>query len=99
MNNYAALGLSGRVVRVNGQVKAYTIGFKLSGDSFCILFEVSDLSIKGAAQFIFREFSRELKSYRYINAMDDSGLANLERAKLSYRPCNTIPRYRIRRKC
>lgn len=76
----------------------FTFGFKLNKDTFCILYEITDLSIKGLAQFIFKEFCRELSSYKYINIMDDSGLANLKKTKLSYHPQRLIPNYIVTRK-
>ena len=90
------LGLIGRVVRVNGILCAYTFGYELNSDTFCVLFEISDLNLKGLAQFIYREFCKELKaSYNWINAMDDSGLENLKRVKLSYHPYRLIPSYNL----
>lgn len=86
-----------RIVLMNGQVKAFTAGFRLNKDTFCILYEITDLSIRGLSQFIFREFCRELKEYRYINIMDDSGLENLKKTKLSYRPRQLIPAYIVTR--
>ncbi|MCM8780616.1 MAG: hypothetical protein NC908_01655 [Candidatus Omnitrophica bacterium] len=74
-------------------IKAFTFGFGLSPDTFCILYEITDLSIKGLAQFIFRQFVCELKKYRYINIMDDSGLDNLKQVKFSYHPRRLIPAY------
>jgi len=76
---------------------AFTFGFKLNKDTFCILYEITDLSIKGLSQFIFRQFCSELKNHRYINIMDDSGLVNLKRVKLSYHPQRTIPSYTVTR--
>ncbi len=90
------LGLIGRVVRINGEIKAYTFGYPLNADTFCVLFEVTDLCTKGLAQFIYREFCRELAgTYRWINAMDDSGLESLRRVKRSYHPTRLIPSYNI----
>ena len=90
------LGLVGRVVRINGEIRAYTFGYELNCETFCVLFEISDLSIKGLAQFIYREFCKELKaSYRWINAMDDSGLENLKRVKLAYHPTRLLPSYNL----
>ncbi len=91
-----ALGLVGRVVRINADIKGYTFGYPLNADTFCILFEITDLSINGLAQFIYREFCKELmNTYRWINAMDDSGLENLKRVKRSYHPCQLILSYNI----
>lgn len=90
------LGLIGRVVRIQGEIRAYTFGFPLNSDVFCVLFEISDLNIHGLAQFIYREFCREITlNYKWINAMDDSGLANLKRVKLSYHPRALIPSYTV----
>lgn len=98
LNNYSGLNLTGRIIKVNKEIRAFTFGFKLNQDTFCILYEITDLAIKGLAQFIFRSFSGELKDYKYINIMDDSGLKNLKRVKLSYHPIRLIPAYIARRK-
>jgi len=91
--NYKQLNLEGIVVGVNKEIKAFSFGYRLNDDTFCILYEITDLSIKGLAQFIFRKFSQELKGYKYINIMDDSGLENLKKTKLSYKPACLIPAY------
>ena len=91
-----SLGLIGRVVRINGEIKGYTFGYPLNTDTFCVLFEVTDLGTKGLAQFIYREFCRELMgTYKWINAMDDSGLENLRRVKRSYHPTRLMSSYNI----
>ena len=91
-----ALGLFGRVVRIDEEVRGYTFGYPLNADIFCVLFEITDLEIKGLAQFIYREFCEELMdTYRWINAMSDSGLENLKRVKRSYHPVKLLPSYNI----
>jgi hypothetical protein len=86
----AELGLVGRVVEVNGHVAAYTFGYPLNAQTFCILFEIADRQVKGLGTYIFREFCRELAPYEFINAMDDSGLDGLRRAKLAYHPIRLV---------
>lgn len=98
LSDYQDLDIVGRVVKIGQDIKAFTFGFKLSPDTFCILYEIVDLSISGLAQFIFRSFCRELKDYKYINIMDDAGLENLRRVKLSYQPVRLIPAYIAKRK-
>ena len=93
--NHQALGLVGRVVFIDSCLKGYTFGYPLNSEIFCILFEVTDLSIKGLAQFLFRSFCQEGTAYRWINAMDDSGLENLKRVKLSYRPVKQLASYNL----
>ena len=93
--NYEELGLVGRVIFINGVLRGYTFGYPLNNEIFCVLFEVTDLRIKGLAQFLFREFCREQAAYRWINTMDDSGLDNLKRVKLSYRPAKQLASYNL----
>ncbi|MCM8757688.1 MAG: phosphatidylglycerol lysyltransferase domain-containing protein [Candidatus Omnitrophica bacterium] len=85
-NFYNDLDFTGWVVEIDSKVKAFSLGYPLNKDTFCILYEIADLKIKGLAQFIFWYFCQQLSSYKYINIMDDSGLENLRRTKLSYHP-------------
>ena len=86
LKNYKALGLVGRVIKIKDKIQAYTFGFELAIDTFCILFEIYNLTFKGISEFIFREFCKEFIRYKYINTMDDSGLEKLKSTKTSYRP-------------
>lgn len=86
MERFRDLELAGRVVVVDNKVSAYTFGYQLDDETFVVLFEVADLTIKGLSQFIFREFCKNMNKYKYINLMDDSGLENLKKVKLSYHP-------------
>jgi hypothetical protein len=96
LNDFNQLECRGKVVRVDGDIKAFTIGYQLSPEAMCVLFEITDLSVKGLAQFIFREFCAELSAYRQINAMDTLGMENLDTVKLSYRPVRLAPAYAVR---
>src|SRR3989338_1580055 len=98
LDNYSDLNFIGRIVRINKKIKAFTFGFKLNQDTFCILYEITDLSIKGLSQFIFSRFSSGLEGYKYINIMDDSGLENLKKVKFSYHPLKLIPAYIVKRR-
>ena len=98
LNDYKDLNIIGRLVQVKNEVKGFTFGFKLNPDTFCVLYEITDHSIKGLAQFIFQKFCSELKDSKFINIMDDSGLQNLKRVKLSYNPIKLIPSYIAKRK-
>ncbi len=91
--NYRSLHFEGIAIKVDQEIRGFSFGYKLSDDTFCVLYEITDLAVKGLAQFIFRQFSCQLKGYKYINIMDDSGLANLARTKLSYHPVRLIPAY------
>jgi Fe-S-cluster containining protein len=93
LENFTALGLTGRVVRLDGKIVGYTFGFPLRPGIFCVLLEVADREIAGLAAYLFREFCLELSDYAVIHAMDDSGLERLRAAKLSYHPSKILTSY------
>ncbi|MBE6773485.1 MAG: DUF2156 domain-containing protein [Ruminococcaceae bacterium] len=85
--NYDALGLKGGLIRVDGEVIAFTVGEEMNENTFCVHFEKAFSSYRGAYPIINREFcKRELSSYKYIDREDDVGAENLRKAKLSYHP-------------
>lgn len=91
--NFEDLGLLVRAVKINGKIHAFTIAFKLNDETYCVLFEITNPAIKGLPQFIFNRLARELKDTKYLNAMDDSGLANLKKTKLSWHPHKILTNY------
>ncbi|HEY5599761.1 MAG TPA: phosphatidylglycerol lysyltransferase domain-containing protein [Candidatus Manganitrophaceae bacterium] len=92
-----SLGLTGRVVEVSGEIVGYTFGFPLNRETFCVVIEVADPTLPGAASFLFRNFCRALGPYIWINTMDDSGLENLKKSKRAYHPCRELGCYLARR--
>lgn len=97
LDDFSSLDMTGLVVRVEGRMRAFTLGCRMNEDTFCVLFETADLGIKGLSQFIFREFCARCGEFRFVNAMDDSGLDNLKRVKMSYRPRKLAAAYIINR--
>ncbi|MCA9462343.1 MAG: DUF2156 domain-containing protein [Nitrospira sp.] len=93
LNEYRELGLTGRVLWVDGSIRGYTFGYPRSREVFCVLLEVADRSVYGLSHYLFREFCREFQHYSYINTMDDSGLPSLARAKRAYHPCQMVANY------
>jgi hypothetical protein len=95
MQYYGELELKGLVLTVEDKIIGYTFGFELNRDVFCVLFETVDLAFKGAPAFLSMKFCQELKKYKYVNLMDDSGLTNLRKHKLSYHPAEIHPCYTL----
>lgn len=97
---YKKLGLVGRVVMVGKEIVGYTFGFALKKNVFCVLFEVTDLDIKGLSAYIFKEFSadKEIGRFKFINVMDDFGLENIRATKISFKPCARHAAYVVSRK-
>jgi len=98
LKDFRSLDIRGSIVKIGKEIKGFTFGFELNQETFCVLYEITDLSIKGLAQFIFRQFCLDLAGYKYINIMDDSGLANLKKVKLSYHPARLVAAYIATRK-
>jgi hypothetical protein len=91
----SALGLTGQVVRIHGRLCAYTFGYWLTSATFCVLLEVTDRTLPGLAQYLFRETCRTALAggAEYINAMDDAGLLGLRASKQAYHPAMLIPNF------
>ncbi|MHC9061522.1 phosphatidylglycerol lysyltransferase domain-containing protein [Nitrospira sp. CMX1] len=86
------IAVSGTVFRVNNEVLAYTFGYWLTPQTWCVLLEVADRSVPGLAQWVFRETCRVVRAQGavWINAMDDVGLPGLRAAKLAYHPTTVL---------
>ena len=85
--NYEALDFVGGLIRVDGEVVAYTMGERMNGDTFCVHFEKAYSSYRGAYPMINREFcANELSTYKLVDREDDLDVDNLRKAKLSYYP-------------
>ena len=85
---YADLGITGRVIMINGHVAAFTYGSALSEECFCTHIEKADAQYEGIFPMINRLFADVLlqKGFRWVNREEDMGLAGLRRSKLSYHP-------------
>lgn len=93
------IGLSGTIVRVGGDIVAYTFGYWLTPQTWCILLEITDRSIPGLAQWVFRDTCRTAMAQGAvtINAMDDAGLPGLRAAKSAYHPAAILDTWVITR--
>lgn len=81
------LGMKGALIRVKGEVVAFTLGEPLTEDTFVVHFEKAYAHIQGAYAMINREFvRRELENYEYVNREEDMGITGLRKAKQSYQP-------------
>lgn len=97
MENYHALGLEGGLIRVYGEVVAFTMGDLLSSDTYDVHFEKAYGELQGAYAMINREFARRVRQrhpqVRYLNREDDMGVEGLRKAKESYYPDLMVEKY------
>lgn len=83
--NYEKLGLYGILLRVDGKVAAFSMGSRMSEDTFITHFEKALDEYPGAYQTVNFELAKRLDC-KYINREDDVGSEGLRKAKLSYHP-------------
>lgn len=97
MEHYHDLGLEGGLIRVYGEVVAFTMGDLLSSDTYDVHFEKAYGELQGAYAMINREFARRVRQrhpqVRYLNREDDMGVEGLRKAKESYYPDLMVEKY------
>lgn len=91
---YEQLDMLGGVLRVDGRVVAFSLGSRLTEDTFCVHFEKADAEYEGVFPMINRLFAQELskRGFIYVNREEDMGLEGLRRAKQSYYPIRLEPK-------
>lgn len=96
LENYFSLNLKGGVIKVDGEIIAYTIGERLTDEYAVIHIEKAINNYNGSYQMINYLFAQnELSSFKYINREDDFGNEGLREAKLSYNPVIFLKKYEI----
>lgn len=95
--DFKSMYLDGGLLRISGKICAYTVGERLSTDTYVVHFEKALPDVEGAYQMINREFVRYIigkyPDIIYINREDDMGLPNLRKAKRSYYPEFMVEKY------
>ncbi len=92
--NYEALGFRGALLRVDGEVVAFTMGEAMGRHMFCTHFEKAFARVRGAYPMINREFAaRSLTEFPLVNREEDTGDEGLRKAKLSYHPLKLLVKY------
>ncbi|MDE5946247.1 MAG: phosphatidylglycerol lysyltransferase domain-containing protein [Oscillospiraceae bacterium] len=84
---FSEFNLFGGVIRIDGYIKAFSIGEKLNSDTICVHIEKADTSYNGIYPAINNEFSKRFaKDVKYVNREEDMGIEGLRKSKLSYHP-------------
>ena len=87
LHNFDYLNLRGGLLRLDGEVIAFTFGCKATPDMYVVQIEKADHTIQGAYQMINQQFvQRNCNDVEYVNREEDLGLEGLRKAKKSYYP-------------
>ena len=88
------LGMEGVVLVEQGNVMAFAMGSRLTGDTYDIHFEKALGASDGTYAAINRGFARYLREkypeVKWLNREDDMGIEGLRKAKLSYNPDHMV---------
>jgi len=89
LSHFDILGYKGGVLKVDGNIVAFTYGEKLTDNMAVIHVEKADAEIHGSYAMINQQFcEHEWQSVAFINREEDMGLEGLRKAKLSYYPAH-----------
>lgn len=84
---FEELELVGGVLKVDGEIAAFTIGEPICEDTFVVHIEKAFADIDGAYTMINQQFVQHAcMDYKYVNREEDTGAEGLRKAKRSYRP-------------
>ena len=97
MQNYAALGLTGGVIRINGRIEAVSVGERLTSNMAVILIEKANTEFDGTYTGINQQFAADAwKDFEFINREEDLGLEGLRKAKESYHPEKMVEKFGVK---
>ena len=89
-DHFEELGFEGILLYGDREPVGFSMGNRISTDTFDVNFEKSFAHIQGAYPLVNREFARFIHAkypeVRYLNREEDMGLENLRKAKESYHP-------------
>lgn len=97
---YKELGQVGGILRINGEIVAFTSGEPICGDTFVVHIEKALADVEGAYTMINQQFVEHecAGRYKYVNREDDAGVEGLRKAKLSYKPVFMVDKGIVTRK-
>ena len=94
ITHFADLNFRCGIVRVGGEIVAFSLGEPLNKETAVIHIEKANIHYQGAYQVINQLFLKhEWSDYRFVNREEDLGIEGLRRAKLSYQPYCILDKY------
>ncbi len=92
--DYEKFAFVGGLIRIKGEVVAFTFGEELNEDIFVTHFEKAYDDIPGLYQAINQQFAlNNISQYKYVNREEDMGHEGLRKAKMSYKPVMLSDKY------
>lgn len=93
------LEVCGGILRVDGQIAAFTVGEQVCDDTMVVHIEKALTEYEGAYPMINQQFvEHECRHVTYVNREEDTGDEGLRQAKMSYRPIFMVEKGTVKRK-
>lgn len=88
LDKFEVFDFTGGIIRVEGEVLAFTLGEPVNDETFVVHFEKAFSDVNGLYTTINQQFVEHelLGKYRYVNREEDMGIPGLRKAKQSYYP-------------
>ncbi|MEA5091886.1 hypothetical protein SDC9_12676 [bioreactor metagenome] len=94
LNNFEVLNIEGGLIRINGEVEAFTFGEKQNDELVIVHVEKANPNIRGLYTVINQEFiQKNWIDVKYVNREEDMGKEGLRKAKESYNPEFMVKKY------
>ncbi|MBQ7593137.1 MAG: DUF2156 domain-containing protein [Synergistaceae bacterium] len=95
LDNFSALGLSGIILFIDGEVKGYAYGAPLSEKVFDGIVQKGDRNITNIYKVLTFAEATRLRSdgYEYLNMEEDLGIEGLRSMKTRYQPAYMIEKF------
>ena len=94
--NLEELGLTGGIIRIDGVLKAFTVGEQTLPWMCQIHIEKAEKEIDGLYPTMSQQYaSHACTNAQWINREEDMGLEGLRKAKLSYFPARMVEKYDV----
>lgn len=97
IDHYETLNLEGLLLKIDNNAVAFTIGSRMTKDTFDVNFEKAKAGFEGAYPVINNEFAKHLRAkfpeLKYLDREEDMGIEGLRKAKESYKPLWLTEKY------
>lgn len=94
---YEELKMEGILLKLNGEVLAFTMASRMSADMWDVNFEKAKAGFESAYPVINNEFAKHIRDKypetKFLDREEDMGIEGLRKAKESYRPHHLVEKY------
>jgi hypothetical protein len=95
LTHHLSWGLEAWVLEVDRRLAAYSVVGPLDGDTLGVFAEVSDLTARGAAAYIFVTLCRNHPGLTWVNSGDAEFLPGLRESKEHWHPARRLAQYAL----